>query len=71
MPTERMQKSEASTTSFKDDALEVAVILRWMKGVYVKFLKAYDDKCAEIRILILSLEMKNIVFNLNKLLIVI
>jgi len=37
MLTERMQTSEASTTTFKDDILEVAVILYWMKRVYIKF----------------------------------
>jgi hypothetical protein len=39
MATELMQTSEASTMTFKDDALEVTVILHWMKRTCVKFLK--------------------------------
>ena len=39
MLTARMQTSEASTTTFKDDTLEVAVILCWMKTVCVNFWK--------------------------------
>jgi len=37
IPTVLMQTSEASTTTFKNDALEVTVILHWMKRAYVKF----------------------------------
>jgi hypothetical protein len=37
MLTARMETSEASTTTFKDDTLEVAFILYWMKTVCVKF----------------------------------
>lgn len=66
MVTELMQTSETSTTTFKDDALEVTVILHWMKRTCVKFLKVYDDVCARNLILILGLEMENIVFNLSK-----
>jgi hypothetical protein len=32
-----MQTSEASTTTFKDEALEVTVILHWLKRACVKF----------------------------------
>jgi hypothetical protein len=71
MATELMQTSEASTTTFKDDALEVKVILHWMKRTCVKFLKFYDGECAGNLILILDLEMENIVFNLSKHLVVI
>jgi hypothetical protein len=71
MLTARMQTSEASMTTFKDDALAVAVILYWMNRVYVKFLKAHNDEYAENLILILSLEMENTVFNLSKHLVVI
>jgi hypothetical protein len=39
MPTKLIQRNEASTTTFKDDALEVAVILHWMKRACVYFLK--------------------------------
>ena len=39
MVTELMQTSEASTTTFKNDALEVTVILYWMKRACVKFQK--------------------------------
>jgi hypothetical protein len=37
MATELMQTSEASTTTFKDDALEFIVILHWMKIAFVLF----------------------------------
>ena len=37
MATELMQTSESSTATFKDDALEVTVILHWMKRACVKF----------------------------------
>jgi hypothetical protein len=39
IPTVLMQTSEASTTTFKNDALEVTVILHWKKRACVKFLK--------------------------------
>jgi len=39
MLTARMQTAEATTTTFKDDALEVAVILHWMKRVVYTFRK--------------------------------
>jgi hypothetical protein len=40
IPTVLMQTSEASTTTtFKNDALEVTVILYWVKTACVKFLK--------------------------------
>ena len=31
MPTKLTERNEASTTTFKDDAMEVAAILHWMK----------------------------------------
>ena len=39
MATELMQTSEVSTTAFRDDALEVAVILHWRNRAFVTFLK--------------------------------
>jgi hypothetical protein len=39
MATELMQTSETSTTTFNYDALEVKVILHWMKRTVVKFWK--------------------------------
>jgi hypothetical protein len=39
MPTKVMQRNEVMTTTFKDDALEVAVILHWMKRAFVYFSK--------------------------------
>jgi len=48
IPTVLMQTSEASTTTFKDDALEVAVILHRMKGACVKFRKCTMVKVQEI-----------------------
>jgi len=39
MLTSLMQTSEASTTTFKDDALENAVILERLKQACVTFLK--------------------------------
>jgi hypothetical protein len=48
MLTARIQTSEASTKTFNDDALEVSVILYWMKRACVKILKVYDSECAEI-----------------------
>jgi len=39
MPTKLMQRNEALTTTFKDDALEMAVILHWMKRVVYTFRK--------------------------------
>jgi hypothetical protein len=39
MATELMQTCAASKTTFKDDALEVTVILFWMKRACVKFRK--------------------------------
>jgi hypothetical protein len=41
-----------------------------MKRAYVKVLKAYDDECEGMLILILSLEMENIAVNLSKHLVV-
>jgi hypothetical protein len=32
------------TTTFKDDALEVAVILHWMKRAFVYFSKVWDKE---------------------------
>jgi len=46
--TELMQTSEASTTTFKDDALEVTVILCWTKRACVKFRKFKMVKVQEI-----------------------
>ena len=66
MATELMQTCEASTATFKDDALEVTILLHWVKRTGVKFLKVYDDECARNLILILCLEMENVVFNLSK-----
>jgi hypothetical protein len=60
MLTARIQTSEASKTTFKDEALEVAVILDWMKRACVKIWKVYDNECAGNLILILGLEMENI-----------
>jgi hypothetical protein len=37
MATELMQTSEASITTFKNDALEVTIILHWMKRACGKF----------------------------------
>jgi hypothetical protein len=66
MATELIQTSETSTTTFKNDALEVIFILHWRKGACVQFLKVYDDESARNLILILGLEMENIVLNLSK-----
>jgi hypothetical protein len=71
MPIEQMQKCEASRENFKDDTLELKFFLYWMKRAYVKVLKAYDEECAEILILITSLEMENIAVNLSEHLVVI
>jgi len=37
MATELIQRSEALTTTFKNDALEITVILQWRKRACVKF----------------------------------
>ena len=71
MVTELIQTTEASTTTFKDDALEVTVILHWKKRACAKFFKIYDGECAGNLILILGLEMENILFDLSKHLVVI
>ena len=39
MPTKLMQRNEASMTTFKDDALEVAVILHTTNRVFIPFQK--------------------------------
>jgi len=39
MPTKVMQRNEVPTTTFKDDALELAVILHSMKRACVYFSK--------------------------------
>ena len=39
MPTKLMQRNEALTTNFKDNALKVTVILHWMKRAFVLFRK--------------------------------
>jgi len=51
VPTKVMQKNEVSTTKFKDDALEVEVILHWMKRACVYFWKVWNNE--HIRNLIL------------------
>jgi len=58
MLTALMQTSEASTTTFKDDALETAGILHRMNRACVTFLKVEDNECAGNLILTLSLEME-------------
>jgi len=57
--------------TFKEDSLEVKVILHRMKRTCIKFLKVYDGKCAGNLILILGLEMENTVYKLTKHLVVI
>ena len=37
MPTKLMQRNEASVMTFKDDALEVAVILHLVNRAFVTF----------------------------------
>jgi len=67
MPTERMQTSEASTTNFKDDILELEFFYSILdEESLCKILKVYGNEGAENLILILSLEMENILFNLSK-----
>jgi hypothetical protein len=66
MATELMQTSETSTTTFKDDELEVTVILYWTKRARVKFLEVHDGECTGNLIFILGLEMENIVFSFSK-----
>jgi hypothetical protein len=65
MLTARMQTTEASTT-LKDNALEVAVILHWMKSACVYFLKVCENECIRNLILALSFKMEYIVFNTRK-----
>ena len=48
IPTVLIQTSEASTTTFKDDALEVTVILYWMNSACVKLRKFTMVKAQEI-----------------------
>jgi hypothetical protein len=55
----RMQTSEASMTTFKDDALELEVFILDEESL-CKILKVYDSECAGNLILILGLEMENI-----------
>jgi hypothetical protein len=64
MPTERIQTSEALTTTLKGDTLELEFFYSILDEE--RFLKAYDDECAGNLILILTLEKENIVFNLSK-----
>jgi len=65
-----MQTSEASTTNFKDDTLELEFFYFILdEESLCKILKVYDNEGAEI--LILSLEMENIAINLSKHLVVI
>jgi hypothetical protein len=72
MPTERMQTSEASTTKFKDDTMELDFFYSILdKQNMCKILKVYDNEGAEILILILCLEMENIAVKLSKHLVVI
>jgi len=73
MPTERMQTSEASTTNFKDNTLELVFFVYFIldEESLCKMLKVYGNEGAENLILILSLEMENILFNLSKHLVVI
>ena len=66
MPTKVMQRNEVMTTTFKDDALEVAVILHWMKRACVYFWKVWDNERVRNLILVLSLTMEYIAFNRNK-----
>ena len=70
MLTELIQTSEASTTTFKDDTLELEFFYSILdEESLCTILKVYDNECAEI--LILSLEVENIAINLSKHLVVI
>jgi len=65
MLTARMQTSEASTTTFKDDTLKLEFFYSILdEETLCTILKVYDNEGAEI--LILSLEMENIAINLSK-----
>jgi hypothetical protein len=66
MPTELMQTSEVMMTAVKDDALEVAVILHWIKRAFVTFFKVQDNERVKNLILTLGLSMENTVFNMSK-----
>ena len=48
MTTVLIQTSEASKTTFKDNALEITVILHWMKRACVKLRKFTMVKVQEI-----------------------
>jgi len=61
-----MQRNEVPTTTFKDDALEVAVILHWMERACVYFSKVWDNERIRNLILALSWTMEYIVFNTRK-----
>ena len=66
MPTKLMQRNEASTTTFQDDALEVEVILHWMKRACVYFSKVRNNERTRNLILVLSLTMEYTVSNMSK-----
>jgi hypothetical protein len=66
MPTKVMQRNEVPTTTFKDEALEVAVILHWMKRACVYFSKVWDNESIRNLIFALNLTMEYIVLNTSK-----